>query len=96
MEAVRGRCAGNRAGYNTWRKRFVDQVLWELPGVIVQVTGLVTIPGGSWNGDQVLWNLQGVVVQVAGIIKTPGGSCVGDQVLWKMSGVVSHITPAGS
>ena len=55
-------------------------------GVVLQVTGMVTIPGGSWDGDQVLWKLLGVVVQVAGLVKTPGevgmmtrccGSCKG-------------------
>ena len=32
----------------------VVKVLWKLPLVGVQVTGLVTTPGGSWDGDQVL------------------------------------------
>ena len=58
----------------------------------MQLTGLVTTSGGSWDGDQVLWKLQEVVVQVAGLIKTPREGCVGDQVLWKLSGVVSHVT----
>ena len=43
-----------------------DQVLWKMPGVVVQVTGLFTSPGGSWDGYQVLWKLPGVVVQVTG------------------------------
>ena len=50
----------------------------------MQVTGLVTTPGGIWGGDQVkgqswdgyqvLWKLPGVVVQVTGLVTTPGGS----------------------
>ena len=28
-----------------------DQVLWELHGVGMQVTGLVATPGVSWNGE---------------------------------------------
>ena len=54
----------------------------------MQVTGLVTTSGGSWDGDQVLWKLQRVVLQIAGLIKTPGGSCVGDHVFWKLSVVI--------
>ena len=54
----------------------------------MQVTGLVTTPGGSWGGDQVLWKLPGVLVQVTGLVTTPGGSWDGDQVLWKLQGVV--------
>ena len=41
---------------------------------VVQVTGLVTSPGGSWDGYQVLWKVPGVVVQVTGLVTTPGGS----------------------
>ena len=40
--------------------------MWKLPEVVVQVTGLVTPPEGSWDGYQVLWKLPGVVVQVTG------------------------------
>ena len=92
MEAVRGCCAGNRAGYNTWRKWGVDQVLWKLSGVVVQVAGLVTTPGGSLDGYQVFWELPWVVVQVTGLVTTPGGSWGGDQVLWKLPGVLVYVT----
>ena len=53
-------------------------VLWKLPGVVVQVTGLVTTPGGSWGGDQVLWKLSGITVQVTGLVTIPGIRVVGD------------------
>ena len=53
----------------------------------MQVTGLVTTPGGSWDVDQVLWKLPVVVVQVTGLVTTPGGSLGGDQVLLKLPGV---------
>ena len=101
MEVVRGCCEGKRGCYNTLRKLDVDQVLWKLPGVVVQVTVQVTTPRGSWGGDQVLWKLQGVVVQVAGLVTTPGGSFGSDQVLWKLPGVVVPVTglvttPGGS
>ena len=47
-----------------------DQVLLKLPGVVVQVAGLVTPPGGSMDGDLVLLELPGVVVQVT-VLGTP-------------------------
>ena len=28
-----------------------DQVFWKPSGVVVQVVGLVTVPGGSWGGN---------------------------------------------
>ena len=40
---------------------------------MVQVAGLVTVPGGSWGGDQVFLTLSGVGVQNTGLT-TPGGS----------------------
>ena len=43
----------------------------KLPGVVVQVAGLVTTLGGSLDGDQVLWELPGVVVQVTGLGTPP-------------------------
>ena len=43
-----------------------NHVLWKLPGVIVQVAGLVTTPGGSWGDDQVL-------------LKLSGGPCAGNR-----------------
>ena len=54
----------------------------------MQVTGLVTIPGGSESGDQVFWKLPGVLVQVAGLVTTPGGSWDGYKVLRKLQRVV--------
>ena len=56
-------------------------------GVGVQVTGFVTTPGGSWDGNQVLWKLQEIIVQVAGLVTVPGGSWGRDHVLLKLSGV---------
>ena len=41
----------------------------KLSGVGVQVTGLVTTPERSWDGDQDLWKMPGVVVQVTGWLK---------------------------
>ena len=41
---------------------------------MVQVAGLVTVPGGSWGGNQVFLTLSGVGVQVTGLVTTPGGS----------------------
>ena len=32
-----------------------DQVLWKPSGVVVQVAGLVTVPGGSWAGNLVFF-----------------------------------------
>ena len=53
----------------------------KLSGVRVQVAGLVTTPGGSWDGNQVLWKLQDIVLKVA------GGSWGGDHVeaIWGWS-----------
>ena len=38
-------------------RRGGDQVLWKPSGVVVQVAGLVTVPGGSWGGDLVFLKL---------------------------------------
>ena len=92
MEAARGRSAGNRTGYNTWRKLASNKVLWKLPGVGLQVARLVTTPGGSWDGDQVLWKLPGIEVKVAGLVTTHGGSWDGDQFLWMLPGVGMQVT----
>ena len=64
-----------------------DQVLWKPSGVVVQVAGLVTVPGGSWGGKLVFLRLSGIVLHVQGLVTTPRGSWSGDQVLWKLSGV---------
>ena len=61
--------------------------MWKLSLIAVQVTGLVTTPGGSFGGDQVLCKLPGVVVQVAGLVTTPGRSWDRYKVLWKGGGV---------
>ena len=53
--------------------------MWKLPGVFVQVAGLLTTPGVSWDGGSVLWKLPGIVVQVKGLVTTPGGSWGDDQ-----------------
>ena len=45
----------------------------------MQVRGLVTTPGGSWDGKQVLWKVPEVVAQIAGLVTTPGGSWDGDR-----------------
>ena len=58
----------------------------------MQVTGLVTTPGGSWGGDQVLWKLPGVVVQVLGLVTTHTVSWDDDKVFWKLPGVVVQVT----
>ena len=46
-----------------------DQVLWNLPGVVVQVTRLVATPGERWSADQVLSKLPGVILQVLGLLR---------------------------
>ena len=58
----------------------------------MQVTGLVTTPGGSYGGNQVLWKLSGIAVQVPRLVTIPGGSFGGDQVLWKLPRVVMQVT----
>ena len=45
----------------------------KLSGVRVQVAGLVTTPGGSWDSNQVLWKLQNIVVQVVGLVRVLEG-----------------------
>ena len=69
-----GRCAGNRLLTTLGVSWSDDQVLWKLPGAVVQVVGLVTTPGGSWGDEQVLWKMPGVVVKIAGLVTTPIGS----------------------
>ena len=69
--------------------------MWKLTGVVVQVTGVVTIPGGGLGGDQVLLKLPGVGLQATGLVTTPEGSWDGDQVLWKLPGFVCAAYKAG-
>ena len=54
MEAARGRCAGNMLVTTPELSWSDDQVLWKLPWVVGQIAGLVTTPGGSWDGGHVL------------------------------------------
>ena len=46
VEAALGYCADSRLKHLEGSVGD-DQVLWKLPGVVVQVAGLVTTPGGS-------------------------------------------------
>ena len=74
-----------------------DQVLWKPSGVVVQVAGLVTVPGGSWGGNLVFFKLSRVGVHLSGLVATPEGSWGGDQVFWKLSWIgVQVATPGGS
>ena len=40
---------------------------------MVQVSGLVTVPGGSWGDNHVLLKLSGVGVQVTRLVTAHGG-----------------------
>ena len=41
---------------------------------MVKVSGLVTVPGGSWGGEHVFLKLSGVGVQVTRLVTAHGGS----------------------
>ena len=56
------------------RGQVCDQVLWKPSGVVVQVAGLVTVPGRSWGGNLVFLKLLGIGVPLAGLVTTPGRS----------------------
>ena len=43
-----------------------DQVLWKLPGVVMQVAGLVSTLGRGWGDEKLLWKLLRIDVQVVG------------------------------
>ena len=74
VEAFRCQSSGGKTCYNTRRKLGCNQVLWKLQDIVVQVAGLVTVPGGSWGGDHVLLKLLGFGVQVTRLVTAPGVS----------------------
>ena len=78
VEAARGWSACNRADKTPEVSWGGNKVLRKLPGVGVQVTWLVTTPGGSLSCDQVFLKLSGIEVQVTGLVRTPEGIWVGD------------------
>ena len=59
----------DRRGEGSWGS---DQALWKPSGVVVQVTGLATVPRESCGGNLVFWQLSGVGVHVAGLVVTVG------------------------